>query len=197
MKKAIRVARLLPAFAMIFSTTYASATTSSIKVQVVGEKKFYVEISDIQGSSISLIRDQSGQVLYSKASNEDFLTISFDFGRLPVGSYEFVLRDQSKEQILPIEVLQDELFVNKEKIRKIFFPQVKQTGDEVTVRLISDGENDLSVTIASKKGDLLFEDRVDARVGLIGKRFLFEDGEYVVSIASDEYFSTQELTIRK
>ena len=191
-----KVIKLFVVIAMTISASLATAN-DSFKVNVVGEKKFKVEVTEIQGAATSYVKDAQGQILYRGKSEEGKIKLIFDFSILEAGEYELVVKDDYKVQSLPISVTTEGIEINREELKKTFFPRLEQTEDEVTVKLISDKENDLFVNITSKDGTTLVEERVEGKEGLIGKRYKFNPGEYTITMVSDDFATTSQLTVRK
>jgi len=194
MKKATK---FLAAIAVTIGAYFAHAEESAFKVNVVGEKKFHVEIAGIQGSTVSYIKDDQGQILYKKNWEKDNISLLFDLSFLKAGSYSLVIKDDVKIQTLPFEVSNEGVEVTDDRLVRTYFPKIEQLGDELLVSLLSNESNDLTVRIESFQGELLREDKMDGELGLIGKRYVLTPGDYAISMVSDNFAKTSYLKIRK
>lgn len=193
MKKAIK---LFAAIALIIGASYVNAKGTTLETNVVSSSRFRAEITGINGPSVSYIRDMSGQILYKNKSKEDKLRMVFDFGDLKPGTYELVVKDEYKEQIQPIHLDKEGITINEEELKKVFFPRLEQQDKKVLIKLISNETNDLSVSIKSENGDLLLEEKIDGKAGLIGKKYQLEPGTYQVTMISNDFAETKYLSIK-
>lgn len=193
MKKAIK---LFAAITMIIGASYVNANGTTLEANVVSNTRFRAEVSNVHGPSISYIRDKSGQILYKNKSKENKLRFVFDFGNLKPGTYELVVKDEFKEQIQPIHLNDSGIEINEEELKKIFFPRLEQYEDGVLIKLLSDETNDLSVSIKLDNGTVLFEEIIDAKTGLIGRKYLLRPGDYMVTMISDDFAKTKNIKIR-
>ena len=191
-----KVIKLFVVIAMTISASLATAN-DSFKVNVVGEKKFKVEVTEIQGAATSYVKDAQGQILYRGKSEEGKIKLIFDFSILEAGEYELVVKDEYKVQSLPITVTTEGIEIDRTELQKTFFPRMEQKEDEVIVKLLSDEKNDLFVSITDNNGTVLVEDKVDGKDGLIGKRYKFNPGEYTITMVSDDFATTSRLSVRK
>ena len=100
------------------------------------------------------------------------------------------MEDDVKFQSIPFEVTDEGVKVIEEEQAKIFFPTVTMAGEAIAVKLISDESNDLYVSIKTEEGKVLVEEKVEGKLGLIGKKYKFEPGQYTLTLSSNEYSKT-------
>ena len=193
MKKAIR---LFAVMAMIISASFVNASETTFTAELVGEMKFRVVVSDIRGTSSAYIRDANGNILYKKQSNEGLLRKTFDFSRLDMGTYEIVVKDEAKVRMLPIAITENGVEFDQAELEKFYFPVVEENEDVVVVKLLSDEGNDLSVNISSRSGELLASEKIEGKLGLIGRKYHFNPGQYAITVRSNDFIETQYITIR-
>ncbi len=193
MKKAIN---LFVAIVVTIGAISVNASDDAIKVNVVGEKTFLVEVTNVQGAVKSYFKDDLGQVLYRKKSEESFIRFSFDLSNLKNGNYSLEIMDDYKVQILPVTIDEEGIRINEDDLQKTFFPTIVESGNEVIVKQIANEESDLYVNIRTIDGKLLLSDKVDGQLGLIGKRYHFKTGKYTVTMKSNDFAKTSIVTIR-
>ncbi|WP_425390468.1 hypothetical protein [Ekhidna sp.] len=160
----------------------------SLFVHVVGEKQIDLHLTDIDGDVRLYLADENGEVFHQeklKAKGE--MKIKIDLTNIEEGRYMLTLKDQAKQQQVPVIISKEEVRVEMNKLSKTYFPKVKVDQELVVVQLLSDGENDLNVSIHSSEGELLFDDQIKGAVGLIGKRFKFLPGDYKLTLTSEGY----------
>ena len=190
------VIKLFVVIAVTISASFVNATEPTFKVKVVGEKKFRVEVTDIKGSSMAFIKNENGQVLFKEKSKGSLIRKTFDFSRMENGNYHLIVKDDFKIRTLPVAVTNEGIEVNELDLQKTFFPVVEKNDNEVLVRLLSNRDNDLSITVRTMDGDLLTRDIVEAKVGLIGKRYQLSPGSYAITVSSDDFADTEYFKIR-
>jgi len=163
----------------------------SLKANVVGDKKLKVEVSNISGNATSYVQDSKGQVVYRKKVEEGAnLRLAFDLSLVSPGTYQFIVEDEVKFQSIPFEVTAEGVRVMENQQSKTFFPTVTTVDESIVVKLISNDDNDLYINIKSYDGQLLVSEKVEGRLGLIGKIYKFEPGKYTLTLSSDEYSKT-------
>ena len=190
MKKAIKLAFV---FILWMGTAAVEASeTSELKVYSIGDKKINVEIQDIQGKVVSYILDENDQVLFErKLKEEDALMATFDVSHLKVGSYHFVVRDKFKQRSVPFEITKQDVFVKMDESVRTNFPQIIQKNDRLLfVQLLADESNDLVIEVKNESGESLFNEKIEGKLGLIGKRFEFTSGRYLIRITSNHFSQT-------
>ena len=157
--------------------------------------KLQVKMSNIQGRATSFIKDENGKILSRKRVKiGEEVNLIYDVSDLTDGVYFLTLKDESKSQTVPFRLIGDEIKVQSEDFKKTFFPKLVKEEDEMLVKLLSDESNDLHIDIRSSNGDHLYYERIEGKIGLIGKRFKFNPGSYLVSISSNDYAETTPIT---
>lgn len=190
MKKAMKLMIGL----VVMVTAIQVQAEGSLKAEVVGEKKLKVEVSNIKGQAISYIQDSKGRLVYEKKVEEENMGLAFDLSLVRPGSYEFIVKDDVKFQSIPFEVTAQSVLVVGEEQIKTFFPTMTMDEQSVAVKLISDEENDLYINIKSEEGKVLVTEKVEGKLGLIGKKFKFEPGNYTMTLSSNAYAKTTFLS---
>lgn len=193
MKKAIK---LFAAVTMLIGASYVNASGPTFNAMVLAGKKFRVEVKDVKGSSIIYVENEKGQILYRNRSKEALLRVTFDLSTLSEGDYKVVVKDEAKIQTLPVVLATEGLELKNDELEKTFFPVVQKEDDKVFVKLLSDESNDLEINIRSVGGKLMAQDKVEGRLGLIGKRYQFSPGTYSVTVKSDEFHNTTYVDIK-
>lgn len=193
MKRAIK---LFVAIVVTIGAIRVNASDSALKVNVVGEKVFLVEVTNVQGEATSYFKDDLGQVLYRKKSKDAKVRFSFDLSKLENGEYTLAVKDDHKIQTLPVIVSDEGIQINESQLEKTFLPSLVQNDEEVIVKLIADKENDLFVNIRTNDGKLLLQDKVEGKQGLIGKKYQFTPGKYTVTMMSDDFAKTSTINIK-
>ncbi|MEM0938473.1 MAG: hypothetical protein AAF600_06440 [Bacteroidota bacterium] len=192
MKKAIK---LFVAIVVSIGAIHVNASESALKVNMVGEKKFRIEVMGVQGATTSYIKDNLGQILYKSRSKGNVLRLFFDLSKLKIGNYRLVIADDYKVQTLPVVVQKERIEVKEDELEKIFFPKLVKNDENVLVKLISDKNNDLFINIKTQDGKVLILDKLEGQRGLIGKKYRFTPGDYAVTITSDHFAKTSYFTI--
>ena len=193
MKKAVK---LVVVMAMFISAAFANANESTFKINILGESKFRVEVTDVQGSSVAYIKNANGQVLYKEKSRDALLRMTFDFSKLAIGNYDLIIKDELKVRVLPVLVTKDGIEVNNSNLEKSFFPKIEKEDNTVLVKLLSDEGNDLLVSVWTPDGELLQKDKIEGKLGLIGRKYQFEPGSYAVTVESNDFIDTKYITIK-
>ncbi|MEO9869653.1 MAG: hypothetical protein ABJF63_04185, partial [Ekhidna sp.] len=175
--------------------TVEASDTSAFHIYTIGDKKVNVKVSNIRGKAISYIKDESGQILFEKKLKEEgVLNIIFDLANLSNGKYIFVVEDEFKRHSVPFELLTDAVEIYMEDSQRINFPQLIKDSELVLVKFLTNESNDLLIAIKTENGQLLFQERIEGKLGLIGKRFQFEPGEYLVTLSCNDYTETKYLS---
>ena len=193
MKKAVKVVVVM---AMFISAAFANANESTFKINILGESKFRVEVTDVQGSSVAYIKNANGQVLYKEKSRDALLRMTFDFSKLAIGNYDLIIKDELKVRVLPVLVTKDGIEVNNSNLEKSFFPKIEKEDNTVLVKLLSDEGNDLLVSVWTPDGELLQKDKIEGKLGLIGRKYHFEPGSYAVTVESNDFIDTKYIMIK-
>ncbi len=195
MKKTIKL--MTVAVLLIASVRSEAFIVSTFNVSAIGDMKLQIKMTNIQGRATSYIKDDEGKILSKKRfKGESEMDLIYDVSDLKQGSYVFVLEDESKSQSVPFEIVEGTVNVDMQQLKKTYFPKLVKKDSEVVIRLLGDETNDLSIDIKSSNGLLLFHEKIEGKRGLIGKRFKFEPGTYLVSLSSNDYFETLPLTFR-
>ena len=193
MKKAVK---LVVVMAMFISAAFANANESTFKINILGESKFRVEVTDVQGSSVAYIKNANGQVLYKEKSRDALLRMTFDFSKLAIGNYDLIIKDELKVRVLPVLVTKDGIEVNNSNLEKSFFPKIEKEDNTGLVKLLSDEGNDLLVSVWTPDGELLQKDKIEGKLGLIGRKYQFEPGSYAVTVESNDFIDTKYIMIK-
>ena len=195
-KEMKKVIKLTAVFILSVSAVAANATeTSMFKVYSAGDMKINVEVLDIQGRATGYVMDANNRVIFEKKlKNREELNITFDVSSLEEGNYQFVLKDDFKRRSVPFELVGDRVVVKEEESKRTNFPQIVQDERNVLVKLLSDESNDLHIRIKTQDGESLFDEKLEGKLGLIGKRFEFESGEYILTLISANYSKTKYLS---
>lgn len=193
MKKAIK---LVCVFFLWMSTTPLEANeTLEFNVYAIGDRKINVNVQGVQGKAVSYILDSNDEVLFERKLKEDGeLNVTFDLSQLNPGNYSFVIEDKYKRRSVPFELDKKDVNVKIEESIRTNFPQIVKDNKQMLVKLLSDETNDLAIEIKGQSGEVLFKENLSGQVGLIGKRFEFKSGEYVVTLRSNHYSKTSYLS---
>ncbi len=193
MKQAFKL--MMITITLIVSAAQTSQANSTLNVLAIGDMKLQVKMSNIQGRATSFIKDENGKILSRKRVKiGEEVNLIYDVSDLTDGVYFLTLKDESKSQTVPFRLIGDEIKVQSEDFKKTFFPKLVKEEDEMLVKLLSDESNDLHIDIRSSNGDHLYYERIEGKIGLIGKRFKFNPGSYLVSISSNDYAETTPIT---
>ncbi|WP_462252074.1 hypothetical protein [Ekhidna sp.] len=193
MKQAFKL--MMITITLIVSAAQTSQAKSTLNVLAIGDMKLQVKMSNIQGRATSFIKDENGKILSRKRVKiGEEVNLIYDVSDLTDGVYFLTLKDESKSQTVPFRLIGDEIKVQSEEFKKTFFPKLVKEEDEMLVKLLSDESNDLHIDIRSSNGDHLYYERIEGKIGLIGKRFKFNPGSYLVSISSNDYSETTPIT---
>ncbi|MEM6737953.1 MAG: hypothetical protein AAF620_17980 [Bacteroidota bacterium] len=193
MKKAIK---LFVAIVVSIGAIHVNARETALKVNMVGKKKFRIEVMDVHGATTSYIKDDLGQILYKSRSKGNRLRLFFDLSHLKSGNYSLLIEDDYKVQTLPVIVKKEGIEIKKDRLRKTFFPRLVKNDENVLVKLISDENNDLFIDIRTQDGKVLILDKLEGQPGLIGKNYRFTPGDYAVTITSDHFVKTSYFTVK-
>ncbi len=194
MKKVIKMI-LVPTMVVLLMSVRVLAGGPSFHIYA-DNKMVNVEASG-KGRSISYVKSESGEVLLKKKVKMDgSFNMTFDLSSFEDGKYIFVLEDQYRRQSVPFEIENQKLIIDKENTERVDFPQFVEQGKDVLVKLIADESNDLFIDIKSETGDLLFQEKINGKCGLIGKRFKFNPGKYSMTLISKNYAETKYFTFK-
>ena len=192
MKKTIK---LLAVVIILMTSVYVNASEKhSISVFAIDGKKLEVKLTNLQGKAVSYVKDIQGTVLLQKKiKSADSELFVFDVSNLSEGKYFFVIEDDSKNQSVPFEISKDDVKVDMEAIKRTYFPKIETRDNMVFVKLLADETNDLSIEIKSGDGDILFDEILKGKQGLIGRHFKFNRGNYVLTLSSNDYYEIKPL----
>lgn len=193
MKKAIKLVVVL---ALLMGTVTVKANDGlEFNVYSIGDKKINVKIQGIQGKAISYIVDGNDEVLFErKLKDNGELSVTFDLSQLNPGDYNFVIEDKYKRRSVPFELMKNNVEVKIQESVRTNFPQIEKDNRMILVKLLSDQTNDLAIEIKGDDGKVLFKEKILGKVGLIGKRFEFESGNYLITLKSNHYTKTSYLS---
>lgn len=195
MKKTIKL--MTVAVLLIAAVRSEASVGTTFSVSAIGDMKLQIKMTNIQGRATSYIKNEEGKILSKKRFKGDAeMDFIYDVSDLKQGSYAFVLEDEVKHMSVPFEILNGTVEVDMQQLKKTYFPRLVKKDREVVIRLLGDETNDLFIDIKSSNGLLLFHEKIEGKRGLIGKRFKFEPGTYLVSLSSNDYFETLPLTFR-
>ena len=193
MKKAIKLALV---FVLLMSTAPVKAIEAlEFNVYSIGDKKINVKIQGFRGKAVSYIVDKNDEIFFERKLKEDGeLNITLDLSQLNPGDYDFVIEDKSERRSTPFELTDTDVNVKMDESLCTKFPQIVKDGKKILVKLLSDGSNDLSIEIKEQGGEVLFEEKLSGKIGLIGKRFKFTSGKYLITLTSNHYSKTSYLS---
>lgn len=167
------------------------------RVLAIGEMKVNLFVDKVGGKATAFIINENQQVIHRiKRTQDDHLNLTLDFSELNKGQYQIVFQDEIRRRSVPVILQDDTVLVNEDQSEKVYFPQLVRTDDIVLIKLISDEKNDLSINIMDKQGNILINDVLKGERGLIGKRFKFEQGNYIVRLKSKDYEQTKYLSFK-
>ena len=196
MKKTMKT--MLGVALLIASATLTNAKTHpEFTVSTTGEKQVNVHVEKVSGKANAFILDENENVIKKiRVNQEKGIDLKLDFSKFETGNYQIVFEDDLRRRAVPVTLEDDSVLINEEQSRKIYFPQLVRSKNSVLVKLISDEENDLSIDIKDTNGSSLFKDELKGKNGLIGMKFEFEPGQYVVTLKSREFTRTQYLSFK-
>lgn len=187
----------LIAVVLLLVSLQLNAKTPTFQVYSIGNKRVNVQVENITGKTTVYVLDRNGESIYKIGKNKDEnLNVTLDLGELTHGDYKLVYEDDFARRAIPMELMDDTVIVRKDDAEKIYFPQVSKEDNAMLIKLLSNDGNDLSIDIQNTYGDTLFEENIEGRIGLIGKRFEFKPGDYTVTIKSKNFIQTQYLTFK-
>lgn len=185
------VKTLLSGIAILFVAYlgFAAGSRSTLNVDVTGEKTFELELTNVNGKMTVYLTDKDAKVYHENSLKvQDDLKMTFDVSDLENGVYTLVMRDELKLQAMPVVVTADQIEVKTQELSKVFFPQIDAENDVVLVKMLSDDTNALNIKIESDNGELLYEEDLEGKVGLIGQKFKFSGGGYYkMTLTSKDY----------
>lgn len=168
---------------------------SNLHIYEVGDGKFKVEVSNIRGRATAFIKDQDTKVLFErKVRGEDILNLTFDLSEIESGNYVFVMEDEYKRQIVPFTLDKESVEIHLERMDRLNFPQLIKNDDKVILKFLAGGKKHLNIDIKDKYGEVLFHDEIEGIVGLAGKQFQFQPGDYLVTMSCEDYSTTEYLS---
>lgn len=165
-----------------------SGKEPSLFVHVVGEKLIDLHLNDINGKVRLYLADYKGNIFHEekfKAKAE--MKINLDLSDVTDGAYTLIIRDAAKQQVVPVTISAEKVKVEMSQLSKTYFPRVKVDQELMTVKLLSNENNDLHISIHSTEGTLLYNEKIDGVLGLIGKQFKFLPGTYKLTLTSNSY----------
>ena len=175
-------------FLLIAFQGFAIDVESNLDVAITGAKTFDLQLSNVKGRARVYLTDEQSNIYHNerlKAKGE--LHLTFDLSGLETGAYTLIVKDDYKIQSLPLIINSSEIKVDMNELSKVFFPQIITRGDEVFVKMLSNETNDLNIKIESGVGEVLYEEKLEGQIGLIGQKFKFLGGAYKITLTSDSY----------
>ena len=170
----------------------ASGVEHSLFVHVVGEKLIDLHLTDINGKVSLYLADEKGNIFHQeKFKAKEEMKIKLDLSHVTDGAYTLIIRDAEKQQSVPVTISSEDVKVEMSKLSKTYFPKVKVNQELMTIKLLSNEDNDLHVKIHSTEGILLYDEKIEGALGMIGKQFKFLPGTYKLTLTSDNYSDVQ------
>ncbi len=171
-------------------------TGNKFDVFIKDENKIYVELSDFSDNYSIHISDANGKNIY-EANDLNIVNLKFtiDLANQKEGIYQLIVKDEVKMKSVPLMLNNNALTLNKYQSKTTFFPQFEKDGNSILVKLISNEENDMHLDIIDDDGKRLYHEQIGGQIGMIGKRFKFEPGDYTLTLNSNGYHFKKVLNI--
>ncbi|MEM9897136.1 MAG: hypothetical protein AAF789_12275 [Bacteroidota bacterium] len=179
---------------LVIVISHSAQSKGLFEVNKLKDGSLLIEIAQMDGAGVAyLVDDQDRVKKKSRIKKNTASTFEINQADLQEGSYTFMLRNKRMQQSVPVIVEDGAITVAWEKQHKLFFPDVATRNKLVEVKLISSEDNGLEISIMAFDGQVLHEDKIQGKVGLIGKRYKFGPGQYQISVSSAEYSRTSYL----
>ena len=125
------------------------------------ETKFtIVSFTDVELGSELSIKDLNGLTLYKESINKKgSYSKKFDLTALPDGDYFFEMNSETEIEVIPFNVVSNQVLFNKEEKKTIFKPLVSVKGKKALVSWVPFDESPMGCKIYySKNYDLVFKE---------------------------------------
>ncbi len=195
MKNAMKILSIL-LLAGSLSLTNVEAS-NKFNVNIIDQTKVQVELSEFGNNYSIEINNSIGESIY-ETHNLSIVNLKFsvDLINQEKGLYHLILKNDQQMKKIPILIGDQLVSVNTNQIKTTFFPQLEKNGNSVLVKVISNEEIDLQMDISNDLGKKLYHTQIGGQNGMVGKKFWFESGDYIVTFNSTDYQFQRELNIK-
>ncbi|MEQ8561460.1 MAG: hypothetical protein RJQ05_00420 [Cytophagales bacterium] len=195
MKNAMKILSIL-LLAGSLSLSNAKAN-NKFNVNIKDQTKVQVELTEFGDNYSIEIRNSIGEKIY-ETHNLSIVNLKFSVDLLnqEKGLYHLIVKNDVKMKKVPILIGEQFVSINTNQIKTTFFPQLEKNGNSVLVKVISNGESDLQLDILNDLGINLYHTQIGGQNGMVGKKFWFEPGDYIVTFNSNDYQFQKELNIK-
>lgn len=170
---------------------------NKFNVNIKDQTKVQVELTEFGDNYSIEIRNSIGENIYETHNlNIVNLKFSVDLLNQEKGLYHLIVKNDVKMKKVPILIGEQFVSINTNQIKTTFFPQLEKNGNSVLVKVISNGESDLQLDILNDLGINLYHTQIGGQNGMVGKKFWFEPGDYIVTFNSNDYQFQKELNIK-
>lgn len=141
-----------------FAVGYANP---GVEMNAEKETKFtIVSFTDVQLGSELSIKDLNGLTLYKESINKKGrYSKKFDLTALPDGEYFFEMDSETQIEVIPFNVVSNQVLFKKEEKKTIFKPFVSVKGKKAVVTWVSFDESPMECKIFySKNYDLVLKE---------------------------------------
>lgn len=170
---------------------------NKLNVTIKEQNKIFVELSEFGDNYSIAISNKSGKNIY-EANNLSIANLKFsvDLSNQEEGLYHLIIKNDEKMQTIPFTIGEDIVSLNKRDEKITYFPQIEENGNSVLVKMITNEVNDLEFDIMNDEGIRLYHEQIGGQIGMIGKRFRFKSGEYMLTFNSNDYQYNKVLRIK-
>lgn len=167
--------------AMIVLVASANALAFEDSLMVNDNKSFDLVLPKVMNTTEITLKDKRNNVLYQQTVNKgESFAKTFNMELLANGAYTVELDDESKTEVLIVEVLTNHLEKSLAESRKFFKPVISERNGLVYVTQFSPDQDPLYIAIYNSQDELIHEENLTGRMDL-GKVFNFsqtKSGEY-------------------
>jgi hypothetical protein len=195
--KTVNFKKIVASALLLLIVGYAFAF--SPVVRIAGEKKIELKLNNVSENTELVIKDLNGYTFYSETieKSQGIYAKTFDLTTLPNGTYQVELTGSVEVVSFPITIADNKITTTDIEKSVTFKPTIYEKGSKVYVSK-NDAENmPLSITIFNRFNDVVYEETLNGNSSK-GRIYNFsQEGQYQISMSSNDKTYTHFVTIQK
>jgi cell division protein YceG involved in septum cleavage len=191
-----KIIQLMSGALMLAATVVLGSNDSNVKIEVIGEREFRIQVQNIAGEASIVLQEENGEVLYRETVTSASYEKRFDLTLLKKGNYVLRVEDNFKIQSTRIS-LSDAVLAEFEEL--YFLPVITQKESLISISKIAIKNEKLVVRIYDQEGVLLYNDTLHGKEFRMGRGYDFSKvpkGVYNIFLASNGHSINRRIDLR-
>ncbi len=191
--------RILICFAMsiLFLNNTALADNGNPTLKAEGNQ-LYVSLENVSVQTYLKIVDTKGFTwIEEKVTTSGEFKKVFNLEKLPVGSYNIIIKSNDREIVQPITLSNAAMILDESKRAEYFEPNLSKKRTNMQLSLENPTNSEISVTVINMKGIKVFHDMVKGQK-IVDKKYnlrFLTSGLYAVFVDNGHEVYTQTISL--